>query len=100
KVDPTTFALTHVGAFGSSDQITDIAVTPSGDLWAISFSSLYRVDKTNAHATYVAAVSGSGNNGLTFLPSGNLLAADGSGGLKRIDTTNGSVTAVGNFGNG
>ena len=100
KVDPNTFALTHVGAFGVSDQITDIAVTPAGELWAISFTSLYRVDKTTAHATYVAAVSGSGNNGLTFLPNGNLLAADGSGAVKRIDTTTGAVTAVGNFGNG
>jgi hypothetical protein len=100
KVDPNTFALTHVGAFGASDQITDIAVTPAGELWAISFSSLYKVDKLTAHATYVAGVSGSGNNGLTFLPSGDLLAADGAGGLKRINTSSGAVTDLGNFNNG
>ncbi len=100
KVDPSTFALTHVGSFGTSDQITDIAVTPSGALWAISFTSLYTVDKTTAQATYVAAVSGSGNNGLTFLPNGNLLAADGSGAVKQINTSTGAVTAIGNFGNG
>jgi hypothetical protein len=99
KVDPSTFALTHVGAFGPTD-ITDIAVTPAGELWAISFSSLYKVDKTTAAATYVAGVSGSGNNGLTFLPSGNLLAADGSGGVKSINTSSGAVTDIGNFGNG
>jgi hypothetical protein len=99
KVDPNTFALTHVGAFGQSD-ITDIAVTPSGDLWAISFSSLYRVDKTTAAATLVASLSGSGNNGLTFLPNGNLLAADGTGDVKQINTSTGATTDLGNFGNG
>jgi hypothetical protein len=99
KVDPSTFTLTHVGAFGPTD-ITDIAVTPAGELWAISFSSLYKVDKTTAQATSVAPLSGSGNNGLTFLPNGNLLAADGAGDVKRIDTASGAITAVGNFGNG
>jgi hypothetical protein len=98
-VDPNTFALTHVGAFGQSD-ITDIAVTPSGDLWAISFSSLYRVDKSTASTTLVASLSGSGNNGLTFLPNGNLLAADGSGTVKQINTSTGASTDIGSFGNG
>ena len=48
----------------------------------------------------MADVSGSGNNGLTFLPNGNLLAADGGGAVKRIDTGSGAVTNLGNFGNG
>jgi|GEM_PF-1953096 len=99
KLDPTTFAMTHVGGFGISD-MTDIAVTPAGALYGISFSSLYAIDKTSGKATYIAAVSGSGNNGLTFLPNGTLLAADGSGDVKRIDPTSGAVTSLGNFGNG
>jgi hypothetical protein len=100
RVDPTTFAVTHVGAFGAGESITDIAVTPAGELYGISFTSLYRVDKTTGHATYVAALSGSSNNGLTFLPSGALLAASGAGDVSSINPSTGGTTAIGNFGNG
>jgi hypothetical protein len=99
-VDPTTFAVTHVGAFGAGDSITDIAVTPAGELYGISFSALYRVDKNTGLATYVAALSGSSNNGLTFLPSGALLAASGAGDVASINPSTGGTTFVGNFGNG
>ena len=100
RVDPTTFAVARVGSFGVSDEMTDIAVTPAGELWAISFSALYRVDRATAAATYVASVPGSGNNALTFLASGQLLAADGVGDVKRIDPTTGDVTSIGSFENG
>jgi hypothetical protein len=100
QVDPTTFAVTHVGAFNTSDEITDIAVTPNGELYAISFSALYHVDRTTAAATFIATVAGSSDNGLTFLSDGTLLAADGAGEVARIDPASGAVTAVGQFGNG
>ena len=99
-VDPTTFATTLVGSFNVGDQMTDLAVTPAGVLYAISFSALYRVDKTTAQATYVAPLSGSANNGLTFLADGTLLASDGTGEVKRIDPASGALTSVGFFGNG
>src|SRR5205807_2351812 len=64
------------------------------------FNSLYRVDKATAKATLVGAVPGSGNNSMTFLNDGTLLAADTSGDVKKIDPNNGQVTPIGNFGNG
>ncbi|HEY3353330.1 MAG TPA: MopE-related protein [Polyangia bacterium] len=100
RVDPVGFGVTHVGAFGAGDSITDIAVTPAGDLWAISFSALYRVDRTTAAATFVASVAGSSNNGLTFLSDGTLLAASGAGDVVRIDPATGGVSTVGGFGHG
>jgi hypothetical protein len=97
KIDPTTFAVTHVGSFGISD-MTDIALTTTGELWGVSFSTLYMIDKTSATASSVASI-GSGENALTFLPGGTLLAADGSGDLSTISTSTGSGTSVGNYGN-
>ena len=70
------FALTTVGNFNAGDQMTDIALTPNGQLYGISFTSLYSINKTTGAATYIADVPGSGNNALTFLPDGNLIAAD------------------------
>jgi hypothetical protein len=96
-VDPATWAVTHVGSFAIQDEITDIAVTPSNALYGVSFSALYSIDKTTGHATYVADVSGTANNGLTFLPDGTLLASDTSGEVKRINPSTGAVMDVGNF---
>jgi hypothetical protein len=96
-VDPTTWAVNHVGSFGISDSITDIAVTPNNVLYGISFTSLYTIDKATAHATYIADVPGTANNGLTFLPDGTLLASDTSGDVKRINPSTGAVVDVGNF---
>lgn len=100
RLDPTTFALTTVGNFNHGDQMTDLALTPTGQLYGISFTSLYSVNKTTGAATYIADVPGSGNNALTFLPNGNLIAADGNGDVKVINPATGAVTAVGNYGGG
>lgn len=99
-VNPSGWTVTKLGSFGVADQITDLAVTPNGALYAVSFTSLYSVNKTTGKATYVAGVSGSGNNALTFLPGGDLLAADSSGDLKKLSPSSGTVTPVGNFGAG
>jgi hypothetical protein len=48
----------------------------------------------------VATVSGSGDNSLTFLPDGTLLAADSNGDVQIINPSTGATTAVGNYGSG
>ncbi len=100
RVDPSTFATTRVGGFAISDQMTDVAVTPGGQLYGVSFTSLYSINKVSGAATFIASVPGNGNNSLTFLPSGDLIAADGGGNLKRIDPSTGQVTPIGSYGNG
>jgi hypothetical protein len=102
QVDPKTFALTTVGNFNAGDSMTDLAVTPNGELYTISFTALYRVSKTSGKATYIANLTGATNNGLTFLTNGTLLAAEGggTGNVIRIDPTTGALTSVGSFGNG
>ncbi|HEY3447491.1 MAG TPA: MopE-related protein [Myxococcales bacterium] len=99
QVDPATFATTAVGNFGIED-MTDLAVTPDGILYGVSFTALYRVDKATGKASYIAPLTGTANNGLTFLPDGTLLASDSAGTVKRINPSNGTVTDIGSFGNG
>jgi hypothetical protein len=98
RVDPVTFAVTKVGNFNAGDQMTDVAVTPAGAVYGVSFTALYSINKTTGKATFVASVGGNGNNSLTFLPSGDLQAADSNGDVKRINPATGAVTNVGNYG--
>lgn len=98
RIDPSTFAVTKVGDFNAGDQMTDVAVTPAGAVYGVSFTALYSINKTTGKATFVANVGGNGNNSLTFLPNGDFLAADSNGDVKRINPTNGAVTYVGNYG--
>lgn len=97
-VSPNGWTVTRVGAFANGDEITDIAVTPNGNLYGISYTTLYSINKQTAKATAVGPVSGSSNNGMTFIARGDLLAADTAGDVKRINPASGTVTAVGNFG--
>jgi len=98
RVDPVTFNVTKVGNFNAGESMTDVAVTPAGVVYGISFTTLYAVNKTTGAATALAAVGGNGNNSLTFLPSGELLAADSNGDAKRINPTTGAVTYLGSYG--
>lgn len=109
-VDPRTFSVTRIGDFrwpatgGGSNEMTDLAINAAGEAWGITFTSLYRVDLTNAQCTYVAPFSGSLFNGLSFIPGGELeagevlVAANRSGGVYRVDTATGATRLVGTYG--
>jgi hypothetical protein len=98
-VDDANFALIEVGAFDSDNNMMDMAVTPDGELYTISFNAVYRIDQDTASASHVVDVP-TGNVGMTFLPDGTLLAADNAGGVRVIDPVSGAITEVGSFGNG
>jgi hypothetical protein len=100
RVDTTSYTVTRVGDFNAGDQMTDLAVTPAGAVYTISFTALYSVNATTAKATLVANLSGSGNNSMTFLANGKLLVADSSGAVTQVDPTNGAQSSVGTFGSG
>lgn len=99
-IDPDTLTLSRVGTFENGDDITDLAVTPDGTIYAISKTKLYRVDPVTGRATALADVPGLTNVGMTFLPDGRLLATDKAGGVRTIDPASGAVTEVGSFGGG
>ena len=99
-IDDTSFALTTIGSFGTSDLITDLAVTSDGTLYGISKTELYRIDGATGLAARIASVPGLENVGLTFLPDDTLLATDKAGGVRRVNPATGQVTEIGAFGGG
>lgn len=88
---------------GSEPVITDVARSPDGSLWGISFTRLYRLDTLTAIATEVGSSSLGlqSANALGFDSDANLYGATGFiGRLLRIDTVTGRATVVGSFGSG
>jgi hypothetical protein len=92
-VDVATGATTIIGNTGVV--LTDIAFSPTGDLFGISFTSLYRVNPTTAATTLVGglgAVSGTAN-ALVFGSDGTLYMAGST--LYTVNTLTGGSTAIG-----
>lgn len=98
-VDDANFDLIEIGAFEADSSMMDMAVTPSGEIYTISYSAVYRIDQQTGNASHVVDVA-SGNVGMTFLPDGTLLAADNAGDVRIIDPVSGDISEIGSFGNG
>jgi hypothetical protein len=75
--------------------MTDIAFDPNGNLWGITFGSLYKIDKTTAASTLIGNL-GTSANSLVFDSSGVLYTANSS--LYTVDTSTGATSLVGNGG--
>lgn len=95
-VDVATGTTTVVGNTGVF--LTDIAFDPLGNLYGISFTSLYSVDKMNGSTTLIGSLGGvSGTaNALVFGADGTLYMAGDS--LYTVNTSTGASTAVGSIG--
>jgi Hint domain len=74
---------------------TDIALSPSQELFGISFTTLYSINQAG-NATAIGP-TGAALNGLVFSPNGTLYAFGGTG-LYTVSTTTGAATLVGNSG--
>jgi len=95
-VNVATGATSSIGSTGIS--LTDIAFSPTGDLFGITFDSLYRVNSTNGATTLVGglgAIAGSANS-LVFGSDGTLYMAGSS--LYTVNTLTGAASAVGGIG--
>lgn len=110
KVDPDTLAITKVGDFvwsNGSDQMTDIAIDKTGRMLGVSYTAVYQVDVSNAHATRLSTGLTGTFNGLSFVPAAMigqtgddvLVGTRNDDGLVfRIDPTTGQSTQIGNMG--
>jgi hypothetical protein len=95
-VDVATGATTLIGSTGIA--LTDIAFSPTGDLYGISFTSLYQVNASTGATTLVGslgAVSGTAN-ALVFGSDGTLYMAGSS--LYSVNTLTGAASAIGAIG--
>jgi len=111
KVDPDTLAVMLVGNFtfagGGSDQITDIAIDKTGLMIGMSFTSVYRIDPSNAACTRLSQDLTGSFNGLSFVPASeigqtgaDILVAtrNANGAVSRVDPQTGATTQIGNMG--
>ena len=95
-VDVATGATSIIGGTGIA--LTDIAFSPSGDLYGISSTSLYKVNSSTG-ATTLAGSLGSVNgtaNALVFGSDGTLYMAGSS--LYTVNMLTGSASAIGSIG--
>lgn len=92
-VDVTTGDVTVVGNMGVL--MTDIAFDPSGVLYGISFTSLYRIDKDTAAPTFIGS-TGISSNSLVFGADGALYTANNR--LYTLNPATGAATLVGSGG--
>jgi hypothetical protein len=70
RIDATTKALSKVGDFSCNDSVIDIAIDKQGNLFGTTFSSLVKIDKTNAKCTIIK--DGNYPNSLSFVPQGTV----------------------------
>ena len=95
-VDVSTGASTVIGNSGVS--LTDIAFAPNGDLYGVTFTSLYKINTHTGLATLVGNlgdVVNAGANALVFAPNGTLYAASAlSPDLFTVNPATGAATAV------
>lgn len=92
-VDIATSSATLVGNMGV--QMTDIAFSPTGELFGTTFSSLYRIDATNGSTSFIRNHFANINS-LVFAQDGTLYGAGSS--LFTFNTTTGASTFIGGLG--
>jgi len=110
KVDTDTLAITKIGDFvwpSFPDTMTDLAIDKAGQMIGVSYTSVYRVDPTNAHATLLTANLQGMFNGLSFVPADQLGQTgddvlvgtrNTDGKVFRVDPMTGATTQVGDMG--
>jgi hypothetical protein len=95
-VDVATGTVSIIGNMGVV--MTDIGFDPAGNLFGMSFTNLYSINKTTAAPTLIGAHGISGGNALVFGTDGTLYGAGATTNLYTINPTTGASTLVGNMG--
>jgi ligand-binding sensor domain-containing protein len=79
--------------------VTDIAITPDGKAYVLSFTNLYSLNTATATVTPIGSGTLSTINALASDSAGNLWGASvADGSLYRIDRNSGSTSLAGRFG--
>jgi len=95
-INTATGAATLIGNMGAV--MTDLAFSPSGELFGVTFTDLYRIDPTTAASTLIGSLGLNDSNALEFAPDGTLfLASANSTLLRTVNTTTGATTVVGDM---
>src|SRR5262245_19195806 len=96
-LDVATGTVTVIGNMGVT--MTDIAFDPAGNLFGLSFSSLYSINPTTAAVTLIGDHGILGGNALVFASNGTLYGAGfQTTNLFTINPSTGVSSVVGNMG--
>ena len=85
-------------ADGFKPVITDLALSPDGELWGVSFDRLYHIDKKTGLASGSWSLDLKGMNALTFDPVGLMYIADNRGFISRVEFQGGLPRIRSTFG--
>ena len=100
RIDPVSGVPGRIGATGVK-ALTDIAFTPAGKLYGISFSRFYRLNPRTGHATPIGNGIGMGSvNALASDARGRLYVASTAGMFGTVNADTGRGTVVGSYGPG
>ncbi len=89
----------NVDVIGRMSQVlTDIAFSPSGELFGATYTTLYRVNIATASLATVGPLGVDDLTALVFAADGTLYGAGFDGLLYSISTTTGAATALGSIG--
>jgi hypothetical protein len=99
-VDPTTGATSLIGNMGAT--MTDLALSPTGDLYGITFTSLYAINQSNAASTFIGSLGALSNaNAAAFNGAGTLyIRGFGQSNLYSVHLGTGLATNLGATGVG
>ncbi|MGN7869101.1 hypothetical protein [Paracoccus sp. 22332] len=96
-VDTTTGAVSVIGDMGVV--MTDIAFDPTGNLYGMSFTSLYRIDPGSGVSTLIGAHGISSGNALVFGADGTLYGAgNATTNIYTLNTMTGVGSSLGSIG--
>jgi Ca2+-binding RTX toxin-like protein len=95
RVDPLSASL-DATRIGSMPQVmTDIALSPNGKLYGITFSGVYTINAATAETTFISAHNLAGANALFITPDNTAYTASFiGGGIYRINLTTGVATRL------
>ncbi len=97
QVNVSTGVATLVGNAGVV--LTDIAFSPTGALYGISFTELYSISTSTGAATAIGSlgIASDDANALVFSSTGTLYTATVAGSLYTVNTSTGSATDIGSL---
>ena len=100
RIDPRSGAASRIGPTGVAG-ITDVAFTPNGKLYGVSFTQLYAIDPRSGRARPIGSGLGMGSvNALASDARGHLYAASTGGDFGSVSTGTGRATRIGSYGPG
>ncbi len=104
RLDPKTNVIAEVAKFDGCSSIRDIALDEASNMYAVSSTGLFTVDKATAKCTSLG--TGKYPTSLSFVPKGTIdpsrevLVGYDDSDYVSIDTTDGSKTVIGGLGGG